>query len=332
LNDAGDITRIYDKTNQRDVLPPGRVANQFQAFEDRPLNWDAWDVDIFFDDKMWLADPAASVEVVEAGPLRATLEIKRRILHSEYVQRISLRHNSPRLDFDTWIDWRERHVLLKVAFPVDVLSPTATYEIQWGNTERPTHRNTSWDWARFETAAQKWVDLSEGDYGVSVLNDCKYGHDIKDNVIRISLLRSPTMPDPEADQGEHRFAYSLLPHAGSWGADTVAGAYALNDPLIVFAPTDGQSEVASQLGPFLSVDRENVVIETVKRAEDGEGVIVRLYECQRRRGPVTLRAGFPVRAAWRTNLLEENQEALLVDDAGVHFHIRPYQILTLRLA
>ena len=233
LNDAGDITRIFDKVAGREVLPEGAIANQFQAFEDRPMNWDAWDVDIFFDDRMWTADAPTSVEVVEAGPLHATIEIHRRILHSEYVQRISLAHNSPRLDFETTIDWHERHVLLKVAFPVDVLTPVATYEIQWGNVQRPTHRNTSWDWARFETCAQKWVDLSEGDYGVSVLNDCKYGHDIRDNVIRISLLRSPTMPDPEADQGEHRFAYSLLPHTGTWGETTIGAAYALNDPLLV---------------------------------------------------------------------------------------------------
>ena len=137
---------------QREILPEGAIANQFQAFEDRPMNWDAWDVDIFYDDKMWTADPAQSVHVIEHGPLRATLEIRRRILNSDYVQRISLAHNSPRLDFDTTIDWRERHILLKVAFPVDVLTPAATYEIQWGNVQRPTHRNTSWDWARFETA------------------------------------------------------------------------------------------------------------------------------------------------------------------------------------
>ena len=233
FDQAGDITRIYDKTCGRDVLPADAVANQFQAFEDRPLKYDAWDIDVFFEDKIWTADPATSVEVVEAGPLRATLKISRRILRSEYVQHVSLRYNSARLDIETTIDWQERHVLLKAAFPVDILSPVATYEIQWGNVERPTHRNTSWDWARFETCAQKWVDLSEGDYGVSLLNDCKYGHDIKDNVIRISLLRSPSDPDPEADRGEHRFAYSLLPHAGSWGDLTIAEAYCLNDPLIV---------------------------------------------------------------------------------------------------
>ncbi len=147
LNQAGNIVRIYDKVNEREVLPEQTFANQLQAFEDRPLNWDAWDVDIFYDDKMWVSEPASRVDVVENGPLRATLELHRRILHSNYVQRISLRHNSAQLDIETTIDWRERHVLLKVAFPVNILAPTATYEIQWGNVERPTHRNTSWDWA-----------------------------------------------------------------------------------------------------------------------------------------------------------------------------------------
>ena len=189
LNDSGDITRIYDKTAQREVLPSNAAANQFQVFEDRPKSWDAWDVDIFYDDKMWLAEPASSIQFIEYGELRQTIEIKRRILNSEYTQRISLTYNSPRLDVDTHIDWQERHALLKVAFPADVLSPQATYEIQWGNVTRPTHRNTSWDWARFETCAHKWVDLSEGDYGVSLLNDCKYGYDIHDNVMRITLLR-----------------------------------------------------------------------------------------------------------------------------------------------
>jgi alpha-mannosidase len=145
LNAAGDITRIYDKVVQREVLAPGAVANQFQAFEDRPLNWDAWDIDIFYDDRRFLAAPAESIRVVERGPLRATLEIRRRILHSSYVQRLSLAYNSPRLDCETIIEWRERHVLLKAAFPVEILAPTARYEIQWGHVERPTHRNTSWD-------------------------------------------------------------------------------------------------------------------------------------------------------------------------------------------
>jgi alpha-mannosidase len=331
FNADGDITRMYDKESQREVLPEGRLANQFQAFEDRPMFWDAWDVDIFYDDKQWLAEPATSIRVVESGPLRATLAIERRILHSTYTQHISLQYNSPRLDIDTTIDWRERHVLLKVAFPVEVLTPTATYDIQWGNVQRPTHRNTSWDWARFETCAHKWVDLSEGDYGVSVLNDCKYGHDIRDNVIRISLLRSPTMPDPEADQGEQRFSYSVLPHKGSWNEQTIAAAYALNDPLLVYRPAEARAAEAQAAASFIGVSRPNIVIETIKQAEDGNGVIVRLYESQRQRGPVTLSTGFALAGAHRTNLLEQNEEELAVDGQQVTFSVRPYEIVTLRL-
>jgi alpha-mannosidase len=182
------------------------------------------------------------------------------------------------------------------------------------------------------------VDLSEGGYGVSLLNDCKYGHSVQDNVIRLSLLRSPTLPDPEADQGEHHFAYTLWPHAGGWEAGTVAAAYALNDPLIVFRAnamgSRGQAgpEASSGRGPsFVQCAAPNIVIETIKQAEDGRGIIVRFYESQRRRGPVTLTAGFPLQAAWQTNLIEADQTALTPDGNSVSLFVRPYQIVTLRL-
>ncbi len=341
LDNAGDIVRIYDKEHGRDVLPPGTVANQFQAFEDRPKAWDAWDIEIYYDDKLWLAEPAASIAVVEDGPLRAALEIRRRILNSTITQRISLRHFSRRLDFDTQIDWQEKHILLKVAFPLNVLTPAATYEVQWGHVERPTHRNTSWDWARFETAAHKWVDVSEGDYGVSLLNDCKYGHDVQDaapggTLVRLSLLRSPTLPDPTADQGTHLVRYSLLPHHGRGLDQTIAEAYALNNPPFVFLHREqtAHSALAAFDGAFdslVSCRQPNMVIETIKQAEDGDGLIVRLYESQRRRGRITLRCGFPLAAAWRTNLLEENQERLAVAGAELELDSRPFQIITLRL-
>lgn len=332
FDNNGDITSIFDKKVKREILPPNTIANQFQAFEDRPKFWDAWDVDIFYDDKMWLAEPAESIKFVEYGELRQTVEIKRRIQNSEFTQRISLHYNSPRLDFDTSINWTERHTMLKVAFPVDILAPQATYEIQWGNVQRPTHRNTSWDWARFETCAQKWVDLSEGDYGVSLLNDCKYGHDIHDNIMRITLLRSPTMPDPMADFGEHQFKYSLYPHTGSWNEATQREAYLLNDPIIVYQSTVNriQSSVGS-IQSLVSCDLPTVVIETVKQAEDGDGLIVRLYESQRKRGAVKVRFGCAVESAWITNLLEENESALGVEDSSVQLHLTPYQIVTLRV-
>ncbi len=333
LNKDGDIARIFDKQAKREVLASNTIANQFQAFEDRPKSWDAWDIDIFYDDKIWLAEPTSSIELVETGELRQTLEVKRRILNSSFTQRISLNHNSPRLDFDTHIEWNERHIMLKVAFPVDILAPQATYEIQWGNVQRPTHRNTSWDWARFETCAHKWVDLSEGNYGVSLLNDCKYGHDIRDNVMRITLLRSTTMPDPMADFGEHDFKYSFYPHQGRWNEETQREAYLLNDPLLVYRWTmdDRPSTMQNTLSPLFHVSSPNVIIETVKRAEDGEGIILRLYESQRKRGPVQIHAGFAVEAAWETNLLEENQFELNVENDAIQLDLRPYQIMTLRV-
>lgn len=334
INSAGDITHIFDKKANREILPPNTVANQFQAFEDRPKSWDAWDVDIFYDDKMWLAEPAFSIQFIEYGKLRQTIEIKRKIQNSEYTQRISLSHNSPRLDFDTHINWQERHTLLKVAFPVDVLSPQATYEIQWGNVTRPTHRNTSWDWARFETCAQKWVDLSEGDYGVSLLNDCKYGHDIHDNVMRITLLRSPTMPDPTADFGEHEFKYSLYPHAGGWNEETQREAYLLNDPIISYRSKVESRRSANLISNFqslLSCSSPNIIIETVKQAEDGNGLIIRLYESQRKRGSITLNTAFPLERVEIVNLLEETQNLLNTKDNQVSFHIKPYEIVTMRL-
>jgi alpha-mannosidase len=230
--------------------------------------------------------------------------------------------------------------MLKVAFPVDILAPQATYEIQWGNVQRPTHRNTSWDWARFETCAQKWVDLSEGDYGVSLLNDCKYGHDIHGNVMRITLLRSPVMPDPMADFGDHQFKYSLFPHIGNWNEETQREAYLFNDPIIVYkwkvesdvlSLSKGERSKVTSLQPLVSCDSSNVVIETVKRAEDGDGLIIRLYESQRRRGPVTVRFGLAVDAVWIANLLEENQSALDVGNSSIQLNLTPYQIVTLRV-
>ena len=332
FNEDGDITRIIDKQARREVLAPNSIANQFQAFEDRPKSWDAWDLDIFYDDKMWLAEPATSIKFVEHGELRQTIEIKRKILNSEYTQRISLNYNSQRLDFDTHINWQERHTMLKVAFPVDILSPQATYEIQWGNVTRPTHRNTSWDWARFETCAQKWVDLSEGGYGISLLNDCKYGHDIHGNVMHITLLRSPTMPDPMADAGGHQFKYSLFPHAGKWNEETQREAYLLNDPIIVYQRKQERSTMAENSLPSLvAPDSPNVIIETVKQAEDGDGIIVRLYESQRKRGQARVRFGVAVKGAWETNLLEENESALSVDQDSIILNMMPYQIVTLRV-
>ena len=231
LNERGQITSLFDKAHQRQVLPLGARANVLQAFEDRPLNFEAWDIDIYYQEKMTEVDALAEAVVEETGPLRGTLRLTWRYLDSVITQRLTLYAHSPRIDFRTEVDWHAHQVLLKAAFPVAVRATRATYEIQFGSVERPTHWNTSWDWARFEVCGHKWADLSEGDYGVALLNDCKYGYDIKDNVMRLTLIKSGIDPDPQADQGRHVFTYSLLPHAGGWReGGVVREAYALNDP------------------------------------------------------------------------------------------------------
>ncbi len=338
FNELGEITSLYDKGAQLELIPSGNVGNQLQAFEDRPMNWDAWDIDIFYDDKMSTAQPI-SVQVIEKGPLCATLEFHKRILNSDIVQRVSLNAYSNHLDFQTTIDWREEHTLLKVAFPVNLLSPSATFDIQFGNVERPTHRNTSWDWARFESVGHKWVNLSESGYGVSLLNDCKYGYDVHDNVLRLSLLRSPTKPDAEADQGKHEFTYSLLATPYYSIGETIREGYLLNDPAQVFLVegTDSNNKLElNTLSIYISKAHMNsVIIETVKAAENGEGLIVRLYETIRARGNAQIYFGFPVKAAWETNLLEENEQELTVyhnsSQSYIPLYFTPFQIRTIRV-
>lgn len=276
--------------------------------------------------------PARHIEVIETGPLRACLEIKRQILNSEIAQRVTMHADSARIDFETRVHWRERRQLLKVAFPLNILSLRATCEIQWGNVEQPTHGNTSWDWAQFESCAQKWVDLSEGDYGISLLNDCKYGHDIARNIIRLTALKGAMFPDPQADLGEHRFTYSLLPHEGDWRNGTAEAAYCLNNPLIARqVQAEAQSAWEAESKSLVQADARQIIIETVKLAEDGRGLILRLYEHERTRESFNLKTGFPIAEAWRCNLLEDNEASLDAAEDKVALRAAPHQIITLRL-
>ncbi len=329
INAEGELSSVYDLETKREVIEHGHTANQLLAFEDRPMLFDAWDIDIYFEDRTEKITDVQHMTIIEEGPVRVGVEITRRYRRSHITQRVYLTYNSKRVDFVTEIDWHEQHIFLKAAFPVDILSTTATYEIQWGNVERPTHRNTSWDWAKFETAAQKWADLSEGNYGVAVLNDCKYGYEAKDNELRLSLLKSATMPDPVADQGQHLMTYSLLPHSGDWRGQVIEQAYDLNDPIILRMVEAANGSLTDQA--LVSVDTPNVVIETVKQAEDGHGIIVRLYENHRNRGQFTLKTGFDLAEAYHCNLLEEIEHPLDTADNQITMHIRPYQIATLRL-
>ncbi|MEM1059964.1 MAG: alpha-mannosidase [Verrucomicrobiota bacterium] len=330
FNRAGHLASVYDLREKREVLQaPGNV---FHLHEDIPNDWSAWDIDIFYQEKQATVGGLQSLKVVEDGPLRAVVRLVRKFGASTLQQRIVLRAGSARLDFETEVDWQECQKLLKVAFPVAVHSPRATYEIQFGHTERPTHYNTSWDWARFEVCGQKWADLSETGYGVALLNDCKYGHDIQGNVMRLSLLRAPVSPDPVADQGRHKFTYALLPHAGPvQESDVIEEAYALNVPLGVH-PIEPQKGALPPEFWFFSLDRVGVVMEAVKLTEDGKGVVVRLYEALGSRGPVEFATTLPVKKAWATNLMEEPEKELKLTDGAVKFDVKPFEIVTLKFA
>jgi alpha-mannosidase len=327
FDDQARLVRIWDKMNQREVLPEGAWANQLQLFEDRPMQWDAWDVDIYYEDRQWEAVADGPASVVDEGPLVGSVRVTYTEGQSKIEQIIKLCCHSPRVDFETRVDWRERHTMLKAAFPVDVLAPEARYEIQWGHVSRATHRNTSWDWAKFECPAQKWVDLSEGDYGVSLLNDCKYGHDVTDGQLRITLLRSPTMPDPKADQGEHLFTYSLYPHAGSLDTDTIRESYFLNYP-VISCVGEGKAAESSSL---VRIEPQELIVETVKPAESGDGWVMRYYESQRTRGTAEIRFGAEVEKVEETNLLEEPNSALTVDGNRVTDSYTPFAIRTLKI-
>lgn len=320
----GTIHRLYDKEAGREVLA-GR-ANALWAYTDKPRNWEAWDVEEGYEGE-GEEILAHEVEVVERGPLRASVRVGRRWGGSEIVQTYRLLSGSRRLDVETRIDWHERRVLLRALFPLDVRSHEATSETMFGAQRRPTHANTGWDAARFETSAHRFCDLSEPGYGVALLNDGKYGHSAKGNVLGMSLLRSPLYPDPSADEGEHRFTYAVYPHPGDWTeAGVTREAFALNSPLV---PVRGGGTPGE---PFVVAEGLELALAGLKRSEDGEAVILRLYEPHGARGRTTLRFPGGLKTAERTNLLEDRGgEPVGVEEDAIHVEVRPFEVVTLRL-
>ncbi len=322
-NAKGQLTRIYDITCGREVLKPGEAGNVLQAFEDKPKNFDAWDIDIYYQEKMREIDQLVSVTVMEIGELFARIEFVWTYMDSRIVQELTVYAHDRRIDFATHADWKERQQLLKVAFPVDIRATEATYDIQFGNVKRPTHWNTSWDSARFETVGHQWADLSERGYGVSLLNDCKYGYDVKDHVMRLSLIKSAIWPDPTADEGLHRFTYALYPHAGDWqGGGTAIAAWALNNPI----RSKRGAGIVKRFSLF-SASVQHVMIDAVKQAEDGNRIVLRVHEYTGARGPVTIRSDGPILSWQACNLMEE-PIGERTEDSLVSFDIKPYEIKT----
>ncbi|MFG2139681.1 alpha-mannosidase [Streptomyces sp. NPDC048650] len=327
----GLLVSVRDLHAGREVLTPGARGNLLQLHPDHPNRYDAWDLDRHYRNRHTDLTAAESVELLAADPLVATVRVTRAFGASRVTQDLTLRAGSRRLDITTDIDWHESEKVLKAAFPLDVHAERSTAEVQFGHVHRATHTNTSWDAARFEICAHRWLRVAESGYGVALLNDSTYGHDVTRDphpeglgtTVRLTLLRAPHSPDPETDQGTHRFTYALLPGAGV--GDAVAEGLALNLPL--------RTAAAPPVPPLVRVDHPAVTVESVKLAEDRSGdVVVRLYESRGGRATATLSPGFAVERVTVTDLLErplrDEEEGPTSD---VTIELRPFQILTLRL-
>ncbi|OJF92120.1 alpha-mannosidase [Alkalibacterium sp. 20] len=324
FNEFGQIESLYDKRFNKEWIEDNKVGNEFQIFEDKPLTYDAWDIDLYYQQKQYPVTHVEKMEWIEEGPLRASLRLKIIYQHSEIDQTIHFYKNSPRIDFKTEIEWKEAQQLLKVAFPVTVRSTEATYDIQFGNVKRPTHWNTSWDYAKFETVAHKWADLSERNFGVALLNDCKYGYDIKDNIMRLSLIKSGIHPDLKADQGHHSFSYSLLPHVGDWYEGNVEKeAWDLNNPMTLSSAYDDFNENESHF----EVDSDNVFIDTIKKAEKDNKLIIRLYEYAGATTEVNVSTSYKIQE-WIECDLMERPLSHNVNTDKLSFDMKPYEIKT----
>ena len=327
----GDISSLYDKSNNRYVVEPGQKANQFQLFKDVPGRYAAWDIVPMYKDMELKVGPVEKSEIIENGPVRLVLRQQRGFYNSTISQKIILYKNNARIDFETEIDWQERDRLLKVSFPVNVNAMNATYDLSYGYIERPTHQNTSWDAAKFEVCGHMWADLSEGDYGVSLLNDCKYGHDISGNVMRLTLLKGPQYPDPTADLGKHTFTYSLYPHKGDWrAAQTPRRAWELNDTLKPISLNSDNNSLAAKQS-YLSIDKDHVMLSAFKLTEDGKAVILRLYEDQNRRGEVKVSFPRNIVQAFECDPFENELPELEIEKESVIMSMKPFEIKTIKV-
>ena len=331
LDRQGGIRRMKDKRTRRDVLTSS--GNQLLLFEDWPyrLDLDAWETEIYHEERAPARAKLVKSRIKAAGPLYAAVENTFQVGDSRMVQTIRLDAHSPLLRFDTWVDWRESHKMLKVCFPVNVHAETASYEIQYGHITHPTHRNTNWDVGQHTCVGQRWVDVSQPNVGVAMLNDCKYAHKVLGNVMSMSLLRSSKSPDHIADMGEHTFSYAILPHEGDLvrGGVVRAGA-AFNVPLRAFAAASHSGEVPAAASHF-SMDSEHVNIECVKKAEDEKAVILRMYEIHGTDTHATLSLGRPIASVEEVNLMEKPLCTLAARNNRLRLDFKPFELKTIKV-
>jgi len=320
LGRDGLLHSLVDLGSGREAL--GAPGNVMQLYDDRPTAYEAWDVDPFHLETVRDAPPASSCVLATTGPLRAEAAIERPVgVASTMRQTVRLDAGSRRLDFRCEVEWHESQTMLKVLFPVAVRSDRATYQMQFGHAERPTHYSTRHDLARFEVPGHRFADLSEHGFGVALLTDCKYGYSTYGGDMRISLLRSTTVPDPRADLGRHEFAYAVMPHSGGWQeAGVVAEAARFETPL--------RWSPAAPARSFFAIDDPNLVLDTVKRAEDSDSLVLRLYEAHGGRGSGRLRVGLRFSAAHRCNLLEDRGAPLPVSGDEIELAYGPHEIIS----
>ncbi len=330
---TGCITSLFDKKSSFETLKPGGCGNELQAFKDTPKDYDAWNIDPgTYDVAPTLLHQVDEVKMVEQGPLRSVIRVSRHWQSSKFVQDIALYTGSDQVEVANDIDWHETHILLKAAFPLAATSPMATYEIPYGSIDRPTTRNNSFEKAKFEVPAMRWADEGDGQHGFSLINNSKYGYDGVGDMLRLTLLRSPTWPDPDADREHHHFTYALYPHAGSWkDAGTVEHGYNYNYKLAAMQVESHTGEMQPEHS-FFGVDAKNVVVTAVKKAEDGNGLIVRFYEFAGKGGNVTINVPKGATSASVTNLMEKPEGGTLpITEDKVTVPVTPYMIQTVRV-
>ena len=338
---TGCMTSLFDKRSGTESLAPAETdtggpkdktcGNLLQTFVDKPKQWDAWNIDADFEKQHWDLDKADEVNLIEKGPLRAVIEVKNHFQNSTFIRDITLYAGVPRVDIKVQAEWHEKHILLKVTFPVSAHSNHATYEIPFGSVERPTTRNTPAEKAQFEVPAQRWADISDDKHGFSLLNDCKYGYDAKGNVLRLSLLRSPEWPDPHADEGHHEFTYSLYPHGGGWrDALTIRQGYQLNYKLISMQVEKHQGALPPE-NSFVETPDENIIVTALKKAEDDDSLVLRFYEWAGKEGDVKLQLPPGAASASETDLMEKPLGALPLAKNEVTVSTKPYEIKTIKV-
>ena len=297
-----NITSLYDKDNDRENVKNNCAFNQLKVFEDYPRAYENWEITNYYKQKMWEINNVASVKII-SGNGYGGFEITRKYMSSTITQKIIVYSDSRRIDFKTTADWQEHHVLLKAVFPTTIHSHNASYEIQFGNVERPTHENTSWDMAKFEVCAQKWADLSEEGYGISILNNCKYGHSTAGSEMTLTLIKCGQYPNPYADIGFHEFTYSIYPHSdGFRQGGTIKEAYKLNRPLEI-TKASGKGTLPAYYS-LIECDCDNIIIETVKEAYNGNGIIIRLYDAWNKKTKPELKFGFKAKNISVCDMLE----------------------------